>query len=128
METFVGQLNGRMADVKNGLAAGVTALKAAADVLVANGNEGMVETAAAATPYLRLFGTVLGGYMLTKQAVEAERRLDAGEGNPQFLKAKMTTATFFVEQLVPQAVALLENVKAGSASMMAMDNEAFVRN
>ena len=128
MEAFVNALGGKMAGSKAGLEAGVAALKAAADVLVANGNNGMVETAAAATPYLRLFGTVLGGYMLTKQAVEAERRLEAGEGNPQFLNAKMTTATFFVEQLVPQAVALLENVKAGSASMMAMDNEAFVRN
>ncbi len=128
METFTADIGGALDVVKPQLSSGIRVLKEAADLLVSNGTENIVDTAAAATPYLRLFGTVLGGYMLAKQAREAEQRLKAGVGNPEFLKAKITTATFFAEQFVPQAEALLAGMKAGSSAMMAMDNETFVRN
>ncbi|MCJ9429115.1 acyl-CoA dehydrogenase [Kordiimonas marina] len=127
MRAFTDGLDGVMAASKAGLSLGVDALSSAAEALVANGFEGIVDTAAAATPYLRLFGTVLGGYLLTVQAVEAEKRLKAGEGNPTFLKAKITTAQFFVEQLLPQATALLAPIKAGAHHLMALDEEAFAR-
>jgi len=110
-----------------GLVAGVEALASASAVLFDNGFDHIVDTAGAATPYLRLFGTVLGAYLLAKQAVEAERRLGAGEGNPAFLRAKITTARFYVEQVLPQATALLEPVKAGAGRLMEMDNQDFVR-
>ncbi|MGL6042915.1 MAG: acyl-CoA dehydrogenase, partial [Sandaracinobacteroides sp.] len=51
------------------------------------GNEGdkLGDSAAAATPYLRMFGLTLGGTLLARQAAEAARRLEAGEGDPVFL-------------------------------------------
>ncbi|WP_308909677.1 acyl-CoA dehydrogenase C-terminal domain-containing protein [Pseudokordiimonas caeni] len=127
MRSFVGGLDRAMAGSKTTLGEGVDALANAAETLFANGFEGIVDTAGAATPYLKLFGTVLGGYLLARQAVAAERRLASGDGNPGFLKAKITTATFFIEQLLPPAIALLGPIKAGATQLMAMDEADFAR-
>ncbi|SDE37866.1 acyl-CoA dehydrogenase C-terminal domain-containing protein [Kordiimonas lacus] len=109
------------------LAPAVDALEDAANTLFENGFDKIVDTAAAATPYLRLFGTVLGAYMLSRQAVEAEKCLAAGEGNPSFLKAKVSTAAFYREQILPSAVALLPSIKAGARHITDMAEEAFLR-
>ncbi len=103
----------------------IDALTAASDLLLANGVENIVDTASAATPYLRLFATVLGAYLLSQQAAEAERRLAANEGNPAFLRSKITTTKFYIEQILPQATALLAPIQAGARSVMAMTNEDF---
>lgn len=105
----------------------IDALDDAAHTLLKNGVEQVVDTAAAATPYLRLFSTVLGAYLLSRQAVEAEKRLKAGGGNPEFLQAKMTTAAFYREQILPSAVALLPSIKAGARHIIDMTEDAFLR-
>ena len=110
------------------LKAGIGALENAAEHLFDNGFEKIVDTAAAATPYLRLFGSVVGAYLLAEQAEEAAKRLEAGEGNPAFLKAKRTTARFFIEQLLPSATALLAPIKSGASCLMEMEEESFARN
>jgi len=127
MRSFATGMDRAMVDVKPQMEEGIAALSEAAETLFANGFEHIVDTAGASTPYLRLFGTVLGGYLLAQQAVEAERRLAADEGNPAFLRAKITTAKFFLEQLLPQATSLLGPIKAGATELMAMDADDFSR-
>lgn len=127
MREFTGSLDRAMASARPLLEEGIDALEGAANTLFANGFENIVDTAAAATPYLRLFGTVLGGYLLAQQAVEAERRLASNEGNPAFLKSKITVARFFLEQLLPPATALVGPIKAGAKALMAMDAVDFER-
>jgi hypothetical protein len=74
--------------------------------------EGDVRSAlAGASPYLRQFGTVLGGWLLARAAVSAL-------GNPpefdaSFLSEKVTTARFYGEQLLPMANGLVPAVKGG---------------
>jgi alkylation response protein AidB-like acyl-CoA dehydrogenase len=109
------------------LTAGVEALSEAAETLFANGVDCIIDTASAATPYLRLFGTVVGGYLLTLQAVEAEKRIQDGNGSKGFLNAKQITARFYVEQIMPSAIALLKPVMAGGATLMSMQTEMFAR-
>ncbi|TNE61284.1 MAG: acyl-CoA dehydrogenase [Alphaproteobacteria bacterium] len=127
MRAFADGMGGALAGQKAGLTAGIDALAEAADTLFKNGFDGIVDTAGAAVPYLRLFGTVLGAYLLCLQAAEAEKRLTSGDGKPAFLKSKITVAQFFVEQLLPSATALLGPVKAGAASLMAMAEDDFAR-
>ncbi|WP_262695456.1 acyl-CoA dehydrogenase [Kordiimonas aquimaris] len=127
MRDFTTNLSGKMAVFQQALNEGVDALEKAANTLQENGFDRVVDTAAAATPYLRLFGTVVGGYLLAQQAVEAEHRLSSDIGNPRFLNGKITTAKFFIEQLLPPATALLSPVKAGAASIAAMSAEDFSR-
>lgn len=90
-----------------------------------SGNEGdkLGDTAAAATPYLRMFGLTLGATLLARQAAEAVRRLDAGEGDPAFLKAKIVTARFFAEQLLPAAAALLGPITRGAELLYAIPED-----
>jgi alkylation response protein AidB-like acyl-CoA dehydrogenase len=84
------------------------------------GNNNSDDVAAGATPYLRMMGLTLGGWLLLRQALVAADQLAAGTGNPGFLAAKITTARFFAEQLLPQVAALSAPVTRGAASLYAI--------
>jgi 3-(methylthio)propanoyl-CoA dehydrogenase len=78
---------------------------------------------AGATPYLRLFATVVGGVLLAKGAAAARRHLDdpgASGFDEQFLTAKVATATFFIEQLLPAVHGLAPAVTAGAEQLAAV--------
>jgi alkylation response protein AidB-like acyl-CoA dehydrogenase len=67
---------------------------------------------AGASPYLRQFGTVLGGWLMATAAVEALR---APSGfDPGFLAGKVNTARFYGEQILPTASGLIASVVGGS--------------
>jgi hypothetical protein len=52
--------------------------------------------------------------------------LDGATGpDAQFYRAKQVTAAFYVERILPQAGALLESIRAGKASMMALEEASF---
>jgi alkylation response protein AidB-like acyl-CoA dehydrogenase len=76
---------------------------------------------AAATPYLRMVGTVTGGWLMARAALEAGRRLKAGDGEPAFLEAKLATARFYCEQLLPQVRGLVAAVKRPADVLFAID-------
>ncbi len=61
---------------------------------------------AGATPYLRQFGTMLGGFHLARQAAVASVAPDA-----------VASARFFCEQVLPQSRALLPAVTAGAEAL-----------
>jgi len=84
---------------------------------------GNSENAAGATPYLRMFGITTGGWLLAKQAIAAAQQLSATSGNADFLSAKIVTARFFAEQILPQATALLGPVTRGGELLFAIPDE-----
>ncbi len=81
------------------------------------------DKAAGATPYLRLMGLTIGGWLLAKQALAARQKLDAGEGDPAFLEAKIVTARFYAEQLLPQAIALSAAAMRGAELLYALTED-----
>ncbi len=81
------------------------------------------DVAAGATPYLRLMGLTLGGWLLARQALVASAQLAAGEGDPAFLKAKIATARFFAEQLLPQGTALAGPITRGAGLLYAISED-----
>ena len=83
------------------------------------------EAGAAATDYLRLMGLVALGFMWAKAAKVAEAKLPEADGDAGFYKAKLTTAQFFADRLLPQTGALWSAIKAGKASMMELEEAAF---
>jgi len=103
----------------------LAALESATVWLTGNRGEALNDTAAGATPYLRMFGVTVGGWLMARQAVAAHERLAAGEGDVAFLRAKIATARFFAEQMVPQATALLGPVTRGAELLYALPEEAF---
>ena len=103
----------------------LAALENATVWLTGNSGERLSDTAAGATPYLRMFGITVGGWLLVKQAVAAAERLATGEGDAVFLRGKLVTARFFAEQVLPQATALLGPVTRGAGVLYAMEAAAW---
>jgi 3-(methylsulfanyl)propanoyl-CoA dehydrogenase len=67
---------------------------------------------AGATPYLRQFGIVLGGWLMARAAVAALEQQDIDD---EFSTEKVITARFYGEQLLPQAGGLIPAVKGGAS-------------
>ena len=72
-------------------------------------------------PYLKLFGTVAGGWMMARAALIALERVGTPGADRAFLDAKLATARFYLEHLLPQAGALVQTVTQGAASTLALD-------
>ena len=92
------------------------------------GEKGMAdpeEAASAASEYLRMMGLVAMGYCFAKASVLALGKLAAGDAEAGFYDAKIKTARFFFERMLPEVGALLVQVRSGKAGMMALAEEAF---
>jgi len=103
------------------------ALKAWTDAtewLAANAKTGLSGVLTAAVPYLHLAVTVCGGWFMGKAALAAAGYLDKGEGDQLFYRAKVATARFYADQMLPQAAAYAETVKAGDVSIAEMAGDA----
>ncbi len=84
------------------------------------------EAGAASTDFLRMLGLVALGFMWVRMAKVAVEKLPKAEGDDAaFYQAKRTTASYYVDRILPQVGALLYTIKAGKASMMALDEAAF---
>lgn len=82
--------------------------------------------AAGSVPFLKLMGIVLGGWQLGRAALVAERSLRSGEQVDQdFLQAKLVTARFFAEHLLPQTSGLAAAILEGAESVLALNEDWF---
>ena len=79
--------------------------------LASNRPEGAL---AGASPYLRLFGLVLGGACLARSALAADAALKAGETDPAHA-GRIALARFYAENLLVAAAGLEQAVVAGGA-------------
>jgi len=84
------------------------------------------DVAGSATPFQRLFASTVCAWLLATEAAEAERRLAAGTGDAAFLKAKIVTARFYIEQILPLDVALLKPVLRGAELLYALSEDQFL--
>ncbi|MEZ5922219.1 MAG: acyl-CoA dehydrogenase [Parvularculaceae bacterium] len=111
------------ADLRNALAKGIASLeKATGWLLEAHGRDAN-DAAAGAMPYLRLWGVVAGGWMMARAALAAKLALAGGEGDANFMRAKIATAKFYGERILPRAAAYEKEVSAGAASLMAIADD-----
>ena len=112
------------ADLRIALAKGIAALeKATGWLLEAHGRDDANDAAAGAMPYLRLWGVVAGGWMMARAALAATVALNEGEGDADFMRAKIATAKFYGERILPRAAAYEKEVCAGAASLMAIADD-----
>ena len=101
------------------------ALQLATAQIATTGLKDPEEAGAAATDYLRLFGLVSLGFMWVRSAEIAHRKLPTANGDARFYQAKLHTAQFFVDRLLPQTASLYLAIKSGKGAMMAMDEAMF---
>jgi hypothetical protein len=104
---------------------GSAALAAVVDFVVANTKLEPRAVFAGSVPYLKLAGIVLGGWQMGRAALAAQRKLDAGEGDAAFYRAKIATARFFADHVLAQADGLRHAIVAGSAGVLALEVEQF---
>ncbi|MNZ17911.1 Acyl-CoA dehydrogenase [compost metagenome] len=77
---------------------------------------------AASVEYLQLFGYVAYAYMWSRMAAVAR---DALVQDPAFYGAKLASAAFFFERLLPRTLSLQASIRAGSASLFELDAAQF---
>jgi alkylation response protein AidB-like acyl-CoA dehydrogenase len=107
------------------LAAATASLQNAIDWVVATFDSKVRVAHAAAVPYLRLWGLAAGGWQMGRAALIAAEKLASGSGDARFLRAKIATARFYAENLLPQAEALEQSITEGSDSALALAAEQF---
>jgi acyl-CoA dehydrogenase len=72
---------------------------------------------AVAVPYLELFGTVAGGWLMAREAAAAHGKLENPASDREFLLAKIATARFYGEHILPRSRAYADTVVSGAASV-----------
>ena len=107
------------------LRAGSDALEDAGRFVVRGYRQDARAVAAGAVPLLELAGIVFGGAELGRAALVAAKKLSSGEGDPNFLRAKIITARHFADHVLPQAGGLHETIVAGAASVLALADDRF---
>lgn len=83
--------------------------------LIASSMDDPHAAGAAAVPYLRLVGHLALSYTWLRAAQLALAK--AGSGDP-FYASKIATARFYLRRLMPQSLALCEEIRAGAAPVM----------
>ncbi|PYE86400.1 acyl-CoA dehydrogenase C-terminal domain-containing protein [Phyllobacterium leguminum] len=105
---------------------GLGDLQAATMWLMQNAMAKPDNAGAASTDYMHLFGLVALGYMWAQMAKAAEAKLEAGAGDKAaFVEAKLVTARYFMERVMPETAAHLARIQTGADTLMALPAEAF---
>jgi len=112
----------KLATIRAGLSGAIDDLDSATRWIFSNAGKPL-EVLAGASPYLRLMGVTVGGWMLARGALAAREWKSEG-GDASFCDTKLHTARFYAEQLLPQTKGLAPQVTAGGASILAGDLSA----
>ena len=80
---------------------------------------------AGSVPYLLLAGNLMAGWQMARALQVAERQLASGEGDADFLQAKVATARFYAEHILIKVAGLRDAVVEGHESVTAMSLDAF---
>ncbi len=100
-------------------------LKAATMWFMQNGMANPNNVGAGAHSYMHIMGIVSLGLMWLRMATAAQRALDTGAGDKRFFEAKLITARYFAERIMPDAGALRRKIEAGADAIMALEPELF---
>jgi butyryl-CoA dehydrogenase len=98
-------------------------LQRATSWIAARGLSNPDEAGAAASEYLRLFALVAIAYLWARMA---ETAIDKSSGtNGSFYGAKVDSARFYMQRILPQTGSLYAAIMAGSKTIMGFDDDAF---
>lgn len=84
------------------------------------------EVGAAAVDYLMYSGYVSLAYFWALMAQKAQQALDNGTSETAFYQAKLSTAKFYFQRILPRTRAHVAIMQAGADSLMELDAEHFV--
>ncbi len=111
--------------IQRQLLAGADAMEEVVNYVAANFKSDIKAVFAGSVPYLKLAGIVLGGWQMARAALIAQQKLQAGDGDASFYKAKVATARFFADHILSAAQGLRSSIVDGSAGVLAMSEDQF---
>ena len=111
--------------IRSSLTTALNAFEEATSWMLEHYNSNPREAVAGGVPYLKLTGTVCGGWQMARAARIAHNLLATGEENAAFLRAKIATARFYAEHVLPEAGPYRDEITAGAASTLALEEASF---
>ena len=124
-EIAVAKDEDKLADFAGRLEKALGDLQASTMWFMANGMQNPNHVGAGAHSYMHLMGIVATGLMWLRMATAAQKALANGGGDTKFLEAKLVTARFFAERVMPDTAALRRKIEGGADAIMALDPEMF---
>jgi alkylation response protein AidB-like acyl-CoA dehydrogenase len=73
---------------------------------------------AGSVPYLEMWGLLCGGWQMGRAALAAADKLAAGEGDADFLRAKLLTARYYADTMLPRVDAMAAEAMHGGAAAL----------
>ncbi|RTE66635.1 acyl-CoA dehydrogenase [Amphritea opalescens] len=83
------------------------------------------EVGAASVDYLMYSGYITMAYLWARMVATAQEKLDAGVGDQAFYQAKLKTARFYFERILPRTKTLEATIDSGADNLLAMDIAEF---
>jgi len=111
--------------IRSAVATGHKRLEEATNWLLGKAQDEPAVVYLAAFDYLMLAGTVIGGWQMGRAAEIAHGKLAAREGDADFYKAKIITARFYAEEILPRSAGYFEAATSDSRSAMDLPEEQF---
>lgn len=128
MQVFVADVqqgSKNLQDESRAFVGGIEALADSKALLLAKAEGDIFLPGAISFHYLMLMGTVCGAWQMLKAAQVADTKLQAGDNDAPFYTAKLATARFYLDQILPRYLSYAAAIKAGSTTTMALDEALF---
>jgi 3-(methylthio)propanoyl-CoA dehydrogenase len=110
--------------IRESLGIGIGALERATQWLLQTIGHDPDAALGASVNYMMLTGYVCGCWQMARAALAARARLTT-DADEDFHRAKIATARFYAEQILPKANALLVAVKSGVSTALALEEAQF---
>ena len=129
---FIAQLSGiireldqageHFATISTQMAAQLAELTTATEWMLATASTDMDAALAGSSPYLRMWGLCVGGWLMARSAIAAAGTDDAG-----LARAQLVLARFYAEQILPQVSGLSGAATAGTGDLFALSADELAR-
>jgi hypothetical protein len=83
------------------------------------------EVGAASVDYLMYSGYAVLAYFWARMAQVAQSKIAEGSSEKAFYQAKITTARFYYQRMLPRTRGLVETMQSGADNLMSLDEEHF---
>ncbi|MEV8465758.1 acyl-CoA dehydrogenase C-terminal domain-containing protein [Fluviibacterium sp. DFM31] len=113
------------ADFLDPLKAASKHLQEAGMYFMAQGMKNPNNALAGSYDFMHLFGHVCLGLMWARMAKAAQAQLETGDGDNEFLKAKIITGRYYMARQLPMTATHLARIQSGAAPVMDLDEAHF---
>lgn len=120
MRIFANEVQGDLQSMAGRLLGALAALEEATQWVVREGRKSPNAVAAGSRAYLEMWGLTVGGYYLLRSAVVAADRMQQGDADG-FLRAKIGTARYYGDNLLPRVQGFLASVTEGHQAVLDFD-------